>query len=117
MSNRSGKGHNRESHSRTTSGPDLRGVREALRKAMPSLQISHNVEALAVFGSVVRGQADADSDVDVLVRFSGPPPGFFDFIRLESQLSEIVGHPVDLVMESALKPRLRDRILAEEVAA
>lgn len=63
---------------------------EVLRRAMPSLRISHNVETLAVFGPVVHGQADVESDVNILVRFSDSLPSFFDFIRLESRLSEIV---------------------------
>lgn len=43
--------------------------------AMPSLQTSHNLQALAAFGSVVRAKADVESDIDILVRFSGLPAG------------------------------------------
>jgi len=51
------------------------------------------------------------------VSFAAEPPGLFGFIDLETELSKIVGGTVDLVMETALKPQLRDRILAEAVAA
>ncbi len=67
MSKRSGEGRKRESDSRTASGPELGGVMEVLRRSMPSLRISHNVETLAVFGPVVHGQADVESDVNILV--------------------------------------------------
>ena len=84
---------------------------------MPVLEQDFSVESLAVFGSVARGEAEPSSDVDLLVRFRGHPPGLFEYVRLERHLSELLGRSVDLVMESALKPRLRDRILAESVAA
>jgi hypothetical protein len=84
---------------------------------MPELEQEFGVESLAVFGSVARGDAEASSDVDLLVRFRGEPPGLFEYVRLERHLSELLDRSVDLVMESALKPRLRDRILAESVAA
>lgn len=90
-------------------------VNQALREALPELRRSYRVQSLAVFGSLVRDAARPDSDVDVLVRFLGEPPGLFGFVRLERQLSEIVGSPVDLVTETALKPRLREKILAEAV--
>jgi len=93
----------------------LSRISQALRQALPELRTSYGVESLAVFGSVVRDTASPESDVDVLVRFQGEPPGMFAFVRLERRLSEIVGRPVDLVMETALKPRLRDKILAEAV--
>jgi uncharacterized protein len=74
------------------------------------------VESLALFGSIVRGEARSDSDVDILVEFS-KPVGLFGFIRLKHRLEEILGRPVDLVTRAALKPQLRDRILQECVHA
>jgi predicted nucleotidyltransferase len=96
---------------------DLDRIRIVLRATLPNLEARHGVESLAVFGSVARGDAEAGSDVDVLVRFQGEPPTLFEFVRLERQLSDLLDRPVDLVMETALKPRLRARILAECVAA
>jgi hypothetical protein len=74
------------------------------------------VRSLALFGSVVRGEAKSDSDVDILVEFS-KPVGLFGFIRLKHRLEEILGRSVDLVTRAALKPQLRDRILEECVNA
>ena len=45
------------------------------------------------------------------------PIGLFEFVRLQRQLGELVGHQVDLVTAAALKPQLRDRILHEAVVA
>ena len=95
---------------------NLDSIRQTLREALPTLRESHGVESLAVFGSVARGDAGTSSDVDLLVRFQGEPPGMFGFVRLQRHLSELLGLSVDLVMETALKPRLRERILAEAVA-
>lgn len=96
---------------------DLPSVRQSLRAALPGLRDEYGVDFLAIFGSVVRGEAAPDSDVDVLVRFRGEPPGLFGYVRLERQPSEVIGFPVDLVMETALKPQLRECILAEAIAA
>ncbi len=65
---------------------------------------------------MARGEANTASDVDLLVRFEAEPPGFFGFLRLERRLSEVIASPVDLVMETALRPALRERILAEAIA-
>jgi len=96
---------------------DLERIRHTLHEAMPALQESYGVESLAVFGSVARGEAGASSDVDLLVRFRAEPPGLLGFVRLERHLSDLLGTPVDLVMETALKPRLRKKILGEAIAA
>jgi uncharacterized protein len=72
------------------------------------------VRELALFGSVARDQAGPDSDVDLLVEFDRPV-GMFAFLELKEYLEELLGTPVDLVTRSALKPQLRDRILAEAI--
>jgi predicted nucleotidyltransferase len=70
------------------------------------------VRRLGVFGSVARGEAGPDSDVDVLVEFD-IVPDLFEFAALRDRLAEILGRPVDLTTPQALKPRLRTRILNE----
>lgn len=72
------------------------------------------VASLALFGSVVRDEASDMSDIDVLVRFS-KPVGLFEFLEVKSYLEDLMGIKVDLVTEDALKPQLRERILAEAV--
>ncbi len=72
------------------------------------------VESLAVFGSVSRGSATSDSDIDILVKYQ-KTPGFFAFLELKQYLENIVGRPVDLVTEGALKKQLRDQIIKEAI--
>jgi predicted nucleotidyltransferase len=83
-----------------------------LRASLPDLTARYQVASLGVFGSYVRGKEQPDSDLDVLVEFL-EPPSLFEFIRLENELSALLGVKVDLVMKSALKPGIGRYILAE----
>lgn len=70
------------------------------------------VRRLGVYGSVARGEAGPDSDVDILVEFDAAPD-LYEFAALRDRLAEILGRPVDLTTPPALKPRLRSRVLHE----
>ncbi len=72
------------------------------------------VKRLRVFGSVVRGDFEEDSDVDILVVFEGGAT-FDKFMDLKLFLEDQLGRRVDLVTEKALKPRLRVQIEQEAV--
>jgi hypothetical protein len=91
-----------------------RGVLKVIEGHKDEIKRNFSVEFLAIFGSVSRGAAGPDSDIDVLVRFK-TTPGIFGFIDLKQYLESVVGRPVDLVTENALKPQLRDEILKEAV--
>lgn len=76
------------------------------------------VRSVAVFGSVARGEADAGSDVDILVTYRDDAhPDLVDFIGLKEHLEGLIGRSVDLATPEALHHRLRDRILREAVYA
>lgn len=85
-----------------------------LRQLLPELAEKYHVRSLEVFGSYVREEQNAESDLDVLVTFD-KAPGLFQFIEMENRLSEVLGVKVDLVMKSALKPRIGQNILREAV--
>jgi predicted nucleotidyltransferase len=65
-----------------------------------------------VFGSVARGEASPDSDVDFLVELK-PGRSLLDLGGLLMDLQDLLGHKVDVVTEPALHRRIRDRVLAE----
>lgn len=88
---------------------ELQGL---LRRQLPLLQERYGVESLGLFGSYARGEAGPESDLDVLVRFRRNP-GLFRFVELENYLSDLLGLRVDLVMATALKPNIGQRVLAE----
>jgi predicted nucleotidyltransferase len=71
------------------------------------------VERLALFGSVVRGEARPDSDVDLLVQFSPGTKTYDRFLALSELLETRLGRHVELVTMEALSPFLGPRILAE----
>ena len=72
----------------------------------------NDIVFLGVFGSFARGDFTAQSDVDLLVRFSRPQ-GLLAIVRMERELADRLHRPVDLLTEGALSPYLKDRILAE----
>jgi predicted nucleotidyltransferase len=70
------------------------------------------VASLSLFGSVARGDATADSDVDLLVRFDGPAT-FDRFMELKLFLEDLLEVRVDLVTEKAMRPRVRAQVEGE----
>ncbi len=78
----------------------------------------HHILKLSLFGSVLRDDFGADSDVDVLVEFErGHVPGFIRLHEMERELSGLLGgRKVDLVTSKFLSPRIRDRVLANAEA-
>lgn len=95
----------------------LDNVLDALRRHEVDLRrlgVSH----AAVFGSVVRGDARADSDIDVLVDLDQERPlGIFEYARLKLYINEILHGAADVVNRRTLKPLLRESILRDAVHA
>lgn len=93
-----------------TSAPALTHID---RGALEDVCRRHQIVWLAVFGSIARGDAGADSDVDVVVDFApGMTPGF-GIVRVADALRPVLGgRRVDLVTRRGLAPRLREPILS-----
>lgn len=73
----------------------------------------YGVAELSAFGSVARGDEEADSDLDLLYVLAPGRHLGFSINRLEDELSELFGRPVDLVSKAALHPAIREHVLAE----
>lgn len=91
---------------------ETRDIPALLRAALPALREEWPIRSLALFGSRVRDDATADSDLDVLVEFARPIP-LSSFLALEERLAVITGLRVDLVSAAALKPHIGARVRAE----
>lgn len=89
---------------------------QLLTEHKPVLAQRFGVVRLALFGSVVRDAAKAGSDVDVLVAFDGPATSA-RYFGVQFYLEDLLGSPVDLVTEKALRPELRPFIEKEAVHA
>jgi len=74
----------------------------------------HDVDRLSIFGSVARGEATKESDIDLLVHFS-KPKSLLTIIGLEEQLEAVIGKSVDLLTEAALSPYIREHIVQDLV--
>ena len=74
----------------------------------------HGAYNVRVFGSFARGQADADSDVDLLVDLE-QGRSLFDLGGLLMDLQELLGRQVDVVTANGLRDRIRDRVLREAI--
>lgn len=89
-------------------------IKKKLADLKPVLLEKYRVREIGIFGSYARGEQKQTSDVDVLVDFT-ESISLLDFIHLENELSDLLGVKVDLVMKTALKPRIGRHILDEVV--
>ena len=85
-----------------------------LTTSKPVLAARHGVTRLALFGSTARGTARADSDIDILVAFDGPATSQ-RYFGVQFFLEDLLGRPIDLVTDKALRPELRPFVEKEAV--
>lgn len=85
---------------------------EKERAEVLRLAARHGASDIRVFGSFARGEARADSDIDLLVDFE-PGRSLLDQVALEQELEAFLGRRVDIVTEGGLYWLLRRRILSE----
>jgi len=91
---------------------ESRKIIEKLRSLKPYLQEEMGIKRLRVFGSVARGEAEPDSDVDLIVDFDDMP-GFEYFSMPESIGKRLGGRDVDICFEDTLHPLIKKRALRE----
>ncbi len=89
-------------------------VVKTLRENKAVLVKKFGVKSLALFGSYARGTANDDSDIDVLVMFDGPATSE-RYFGAQFYLEDLLGKPVDLVTETAVRPELRPYIERDRI--
>ena len=91
---------------------DAEQLLQARRKEIMQIAARHGAYNVRVFGSVARGEARPDSDIDFLVNLEADR-SLLDLARLLRELQALLNCPVDVVTEAGLRPRLRPKVLEE----
>ncbi len=74
------------------------------------------IRKLSVFGSFIRNQMQPESDIDILVEFErNHTPGLFSIVKMEMELSEIIGRKVDLRTPEDLSKYFRDEVVKNAI--
>ncbi len=85
-------------------------IKSSIKQNLPKLKKEFKIKDLKLFGSYVNNEETEKSDIDILVSFN-EIIDLIQFIKLQNKLSDLLNTKVDLVMESALKNRIRKNIL------
>jgi len=94
------------------------GIQELIadkREEILAIATKHGAYNIRVFGSVARGEARGDSDVDFLVEMGANRSPWFP-VGLIQDLEDLLGRKVDVATEKGLKDRIRERVLREAVS-
>lgn len=89
-------------------------IRHILHSHESELRLHYGISGMSIFGSVVRGEARDDSDVDILAFFC-QPVGLLRLIDAENYLSELLGSKVDLIPADEIRPELQEIVYREAV--
>jgi predicted nucleotidyltransferase len=87
---------------------------KALAAEIRQLGDRYGIRNIRVFGSVARGEANPESDIDLLVEYV-PGHGGFAFVDFCDAVEQLLRRKVDVVTEKSLHPVIRDKVLAEAV--
>lgn len=87
---------------------------EEIKAVIVPILTRHGIKRAGIFGSVAKGNATSQSDIDILVEL-GSEISLLDFVGIKFELEDHLGRKVDLVEYQAIKPRLKNRIMSEEI--
>jgi predicted nucleotidyltransferase len=90
-------------------------VKKLLKGYKELLNVKFGVKEIGIFGSYARSEQEEQSDIDILVEFKNGYKTFDNYMDLKDFLEDLLGMGVDLVVKTALKPRLKEVILQEVV--
>jgi Predicted nucleotidyltransferases len=92
-----------------------RDIQAILQERKNYLAEKFGVIEIAIFGSYARGEQGKDSDVDLIVDFKEGWKTFDNYMNLKFYLEELFGKKVDLVIKSAINPRIKPFIIEEAI--
>lgn len=91
---------------------DINQLLQSKRQEIMQIAARNGAYNVRVFGSAARGDARPDSDIDFLVSLEANR-SLLDLARLLRELQTLLNHPVDVVTEAGLRPRIRPQVLKE----
>jgi len=87
---------------------------DKIKHTIISILKRHSITRAGIFGSFARGNENPDSDIDILVEFD-KQISLLEFVGIKYELEDILEKKVDLVEYQSIKPRLKKRIMSEEI--
>jgi hypothetical protein len=93
---------------------DINQILQDKQKVILQIAAQHGARNVQVFGSLARGEATPESDLDLLVTLE-PGRSLLDLIAIKQDLEDLLGCEVDVVTEAAISPYMKDQILKEAV--
>jgi len=87
---------------------------EELKDEIAHILARHDIYRASLFGSYATGEANPDSDIDILVDFRGEK-SLLDLVALKLEMEEALQRKVDVLTYDSLAPLVRDRVLREQV--
>ena len=89
---------------------------EDLKNKIKPILKRHDVKRAAIFGSYARGEQNKKSDIDILIEYKNDDDkSLLDFVGLKLELEEKLGKKVDLVEYCAIRPRIKSKVLNEQL--
>ncbi|MCK4803287.1 MAG: nucleotidyltransferase domain-containing protein [Spirochaetes bacterium] len=87
-----------------------------IKEIILPILLKYGIKHAGIFGSAVRGEITADSDIDILVEISKDAElDLLDFVHIKHELENALKRGVDLIEYSTIKPALKENISKEEV--
>jgi uncharacterized protein len=93
---------------------DINQVLGGRRAEVLRIATGHGARNVRVFGSLARGDARPDSDLDILISLE-PGRSLLDIVAIKQDLEDLLGRNVDVVTEAAISPYIRDQVLKDAV--
>ena len=90
---------------------DLSAIKKTVQKVVEQQRFARNIKSISVFGSVARGEENAESDIDLIVEFV-ETVSLFDHIGLKLDFEDAFKRKVDLLTEKTIHPFLKKEIIA-----